>query len=389
MELKGKKVLVTGATGFIGSRLVEVLIDKYKCEISVLVRDFAKLPFIARFPVKIISGSLDDKIVIEKAVSGVDVIFNLAAAMGGTDEYLRKINIDALENLLEIAMQKKVRKVIHTSTLSVYGNPQSGIISEEIPGKYGAGCYGDSKLDGENLALSFAKEKSYPVVVIQPTIVYGPFSKMWTIGRINALRKTKVVLIDQGGGTCNAVYVDDLIQGMICAVLSENGNGERFLISGEKTSTWRDFWQSYEEMLQIKGEFVSMTLKEAKHFFEETQRPLPFFSQLKNILSDQELRHKIRELTPIKIPYLFVKKFFPRKIADGLMNQIVEFPDLINSNCEIEKPLIPLHPHEAAIYSGTAAVSVKKSQKMINYQPIFDLQAGMKKTEAWAKWFGC
>lgn len=389
MELKGKKVLVTGATGFIGSRLVEVLIEKYKCEISVLVRDFAKLPFIARFPVKIISGSLDDKIVIDKAVSGVDVIFNLAAAMGGTDEYLRKINVDALENLLEIAMQKKVRKVIHTSTLSVYGNPQSGIISEEIPGKYGAGCYGDSKLDGENLALSFAKEKSYPVVVIQPTIVYGPFSKMWTIGRINALRKTKVVLIDQGGGTCNAVYVDDLIQGMICAVLSENGNGERFLISGEKTSTWRDFWQSYEEMLQIKGEFVSMTLKEATHFFEETQRPLPFFSQLKNILSDQELRHKIRELTPIKIPYLFVKKFFPRKIADGLMNQIVEFPDLINSNCEIEKPLIPLHPDEATIYSGTATVSVEKAQKMINYQPIFDLQAGMKKTEAWAKWFGC
>ena len=64
---------------------------------------------------------------------------------------------------------------------------------------------------------------------------------MWTIGRINALRKTKVVLIDQGGGTCNAIYVDDLIQGMIYAVLSENGNGERFLISGEKTSTWRDF----------------------------------------------------------------------------------------------------------------------------------------------------
>ena len=121
-----------------------------------------------------------------------------------------KLSVDALENLLEIAMQKKVRKVIHTSTLSVYGNPQSGIISEEIPGKYGAGCYGDSKLDGENLALSFAKEKSYQVVVIQPTIVYGPFSKMWTIGRINALRKTKVVLIDQGGGTCNAYMLTTL-----------------------------------------------------------------------------------------------------------------------------------------------------------------------------------
>ena len=84
-----------------------------------------------------------------------------------------------------------------------------------------------------------------------------------------------------------------------------------------------------------------------------------------------------------------MKKFFPRKISDGLMNQIVEFPDLRNSNCDRETPLIPLHPDEAAIYSGTAAVSVEKAQKMINYQPIFDLQAGMKKTEAWAKWFGC
>ena len=110
---------------------MEVLIEKYKCEISVLVRDLTKLPFISRYPIKIISGSLDDKLVMEKAVSGIDVIFNLAAAMGGSDEYLRKINVDALKNLLEIA-KSNVKKVIHTSTLSVYGNPQSGVISEEI-----------------------------------------------------------------------------------------------------------------------------------------------------------------------------------------------------------------------------------------------------------------
>ena len=133
MKIKEAKVFVTGATGFIGSRLVESLIEDHSCEVYVLVRDFSKLSNICRYPVNVISGGLEDYKALRDGARKADIVFNLASAMWGDRDYYYQLNVHALEVFLEICKEEGIHHFIHTSSISVYGCPLSGVINEDTP----------------------------------------------------------------------------------------------------------------------------------------------------------------------------------------------------------------------------------------------------------------
>ncbi len=203
-RLQGRTVLVTGATGFIGGRLVEHLIRTEGARVRALVRNFANASRLARFAVDMAPGDLLSADAVERAVAGCDVVFHCAYGNDGDEATRKQVTVDGTAMVLEAARRQNVRRFVHTSTFSVYGDSPSGDLTEESPRKYTGATYGDSKIDAEKLALAYC-EKGLSVAVVQPTIVYGPFGSTWTAKPIEELSTGRVILINGGAGTCNAV----------------------------------------------------------------------------------------------------------------------------------------------------------------------------------------
>ena len=390
MVKRGSKVFVTGATGFIGSRLVKTLIQQYDCEVSVLVRDFSKLSSLSRYPVNIIAGGLDDENALAEGAKIANIVFNLGSAMDGSTEYFQHINVASLGKFLEISKQNGVQKFIHTSTISVYGCPENGEINENSLRKYVNGDYADTKLDGEKLVVDFAKQNNFQANVIQPTIVYGPFGGCWTVVRLLGMKKSSIILVDGGKGVCNAVFVDDVVNGMIALAGKEDIYGECFLISGSEKITWKEFFGYYSEMLGYT-EFIYMTRQEALDHYKSTQQVPSTLMQVKELFRDQALRHKIRDLPPIKLPYQFIKKCLPRKLSESVIGQVVDHSEafaVAEESGNEEKPIWTLIPDEIALYASKAEVSIDKAKNMLGYSPKYNLKEGMEKTAEWAAWAG-
>jgi len=278
--LAGKTVLVTGSTGFIGCRLVEKLILEHNVKVRGLVRNFSRAARIARFPIDMPGAHLTDVEALERAIAGCEVVFHCAY-----DWDLPNENIDGIRNLAEACLRQGVRRMVHVSTMAVYEPLPNGDVTEESPTEPWGWNYKDNKLAIEREILNYVRERNLCATILQPTIVYGPFSKFWTVTPVEMLLTGTVVLPADGLGLCNPVYVDDVVNALILAAERDQAVGERFLISGPKPVMWRDFFGAIESHLGVKS-LTFMSDEELKCLMaerEQSLRPSPVLKLLRPI----------------------------------------------------------------------------------------------------------
>jgi NAD dependent epimerase/dehydratase len=185
MEIKNKRVLVTGSDGFIGSHLVERLLEE-GCEIRAFVyyNSFNSWGWLDSLSedilekIEIFAGDIRDPNGVETAVKGCDVIFHLAALIAipfsyhSPDSYV-DTNIKGTLNVLQAAKKLGVEKVLVTSTSEVYGTAQYVPIDEKHPFQ-GQSPYSATKIGADRLAESFYRSFNLPVVIVRPFNTYGP-----------------------------------------------------------------------------------------------------------------------------------------------------------------------------------------------------------------------
>src|SRR6185503_19207119 len=224
--------LVTGGGGFVGGRLVERLVLECGAEVRVLVRNLAGAMRLARFPLDFRRGDVLDREALGGAAKDCEVVFHAAYGTSGSQRQRARVNRDGTRNVLEAAAAAGARRVVHLSTLMVYGRTGDGDLDERAPRRRFGNAYSDSKLDAEREAMRWAQAGRAPVVVLQPTAVYGPWGGVWTAQPLAALTAGRWVLVDGGAGIANAVYVDDLVSAMLLAAVRDGVVGESFLISG-------------------------------------------------------------------------------------------------------------------------------------------------------------
>ena len=350
------KPFITGATGFIGGRIAERLWLDYGIKAICLVQSHTKASRLARLPVTIIPGDILNKDALEEAMAGCDVVFH--CAFGNTADAVlnRRINEEGLQNLGDIALKLHVRRFIHFSTIAVYGSKPPESVNEETPVSFSGDEYGDSKIRAERIGNDLLK-KGLPLIVIRPTIVFGPFSPIWTIGAIKRVlsggwEEPETLRIR---GLCNPVYIDDLVTALLLCIENDEATGETFIISGSEPLSWNDFYGSYKKMVgPAQGAPVSTFSLDNISFLRSIAHTAVQF--LRRFLEPQLVQ--IYERLKMRNPSL--AKSLYRVASGGIQNNEIE------------------HFSQRTVYS------IQKARQILGYQPR-SFEEGMERTERWLR----
>lgn len=179
------RALVTGAAGFIGSHLVELLVrEGYDVRAFVHYNsascwyNLEKIPDDIRQPIEIVPGDIVDPYSVDQAVDGCEIVFHLAALIGIPYSYVApeayiSTNIDGTLNVLQACRRHKVSRLVHTSTSETYGSAQYIPIDEKHP-LVGQSPYSASKIGADKIAESFWRSFDLPVCIVRPFNTYGP-----------------------------------------------------------------------------------------------------------------------------------------------------------------------------------------------------------------------
>lgn len=248
------KVLVTGAAGFLGGHLVDMLVEQ-NYAVRAMVRpseDASRLYALKN--VEVVLGDLTDEASLKRAVRDVQRVFNVAAKTGpwGTEDTYRAINVQGLADLIHASLDAGVQRFVHTSSITVYGHHLQGIITEDDPFHAEDNPYSRTKIAGEKLIANLVKDKGAPVVIVRPGWIYGPRDSA-SFGRFVAMVEAgKGFLLGSGKNIVPVVYVRDVAQGLIKA--GEAGNetiGRAYTIANDHRVTQAEYLNTIADCLHV------------------------------------------------------------------------------------------------------------------------------------------
>jgi dTDP-glucose 4,6-dehydratase len=301
MELENKKILVTGADGFIGSHLTEELIRRgFNVRAFVLYNSFNSWGWLdhAESEIKknldIFAGDVRDPHGVRTAMKGCDVVFHLAALIGipysyhSPDTYV-DTNIKGTLNIVQAARELGVAKVLHTSTSEVYGTARFVPITEEHP-LQGQSPYSASKIGADQIAMSFYISFGTPVTIVRPFNTYGPRQSA------RAVIPTVITQIASGSRkiklgamhpTRDFNYVKDTVNGFIAIAESDKTVGEVINIGS-----------NYEVSIGDTVKLIAELMNEEIDIDTDTQRIRPENSEVERLWAENAKAKKLTGWEP-------------------------------------------------------------------------------------------
>ena len=236
---ESKTVFVTGATGLVGSHVVEEAISRGH-RVRALVRGSSDTSWLDRQDVEKVIGDLEDPKALEEGVQGADLVFNCAAKVGdwGTLEEFRRLNVAALKRLLDASVDATVGRFVHVSSLGVYeGRDHFGTDESTPPAANSLDAYTRSKTEAEALVLEYHREKGLPVSIVRPGFIYGERDRTVLPKLLTVLKKGRFFYFGSGDQALNCIYVKNLVAALFLAAESPLAVGEVFNVTdGDRVS---------------------------------------------------------------------------------------------------------------------------------------------------------
>jgi nucleoside-diphosphate-sugar epimerase len=235
-------VLVTGATGFLGSHVTDLLVERGERP-RVLIRPGDNLGSLAEAAVDICVADINDRTGVAAAVRGIDRVMHCAARTGpwGPSSEYERTNVRGLENMVRAAIAAGVRRIVHVSSITVHGNDVGGEADESAPLRAEPNPYSRSKVAGERLLERLVRDEGAPVTVVRPGWIYGPRDTASFARFARMIEKGQMIMFGPGANHLPLIYVRDAAVGVLLASEANGAAGRSYLLVNDEPVTQREF----------------------------------------------------------------------------------------------------------------------------------------------------
>ncbi|MDB5218618.1 MAG: hypothetical protein JWO86_6545 [Myxococcaceae bacterium] len=235
--------LVTGATGFIGSHLAERLLRE-RHAVRVLCREGSerKLPLAVRKRAQIAHGDLRDPTSLRAAVAGVARVFHCAGHVldWGEEADFVDLNVRGTRWLLEAARDARVRRVVHFSSIAVFGTPLPARFDDDSPFGTSRDPYSRTKVEAERVARAFS-EDGLAITILRPAVVYGRRGR-WLEEPLAMITEGRLFLLGGGAGTCHPCYIENLLDATLLVAYEPRAVGEAFIVADDDPLSFQAYF---------------------------------------------------------------------------------------------------------------------------------------------------
>lgn len=359
----------------IGGRLCEVMALTGAFEPRPLVHSTGATWRIARFPLEFAMGDLRDGASVDRAMDGCDAVVHLAR---GGDAVMRR----GLDNVLRAAVSHRVLRLVHISSVAVYGSePPPDSVSEaavtrsDLP-------YGNAKLEQEHRVLGYHRRHGLDVVILRPPNIYGPFAS-FTVGMVNALRSNGVAIVDGGRNPCNLVYVDNLVEAIFLALWRPEASGQVFHVTDPEPVSWERCITDHAALVGVDVPRVpaaALLRPPREHLLRDSLRALP------GVLTDGEFWRPLMRLAMVKRGHTILSGWFgllPERTQRAVRERLRRAAS-VRRNGSQERRFRADHPF-IANQKRTVAHSSEKARRLLGYTAPVSYDEGMRLTAAWLR----
>jgi nucleoside-diphosphate-sugar epimerase len=365
------RILITGASGFIGSRLCEKFALQYGLRYRALVHNFSRAAKIARLGGEIMGADLRDSAGFDKTLSGCDAVVHLA--------YVPDRNVE--EKLVAACRRAGVARFVHISSMAVHGpRPAPECAREDTAtiGRYDE-SYANAKARAEN-AVRRAIAGGLPGVILRPTIVYGPYSP-FVVRVIESAHQGTITLIDDGAGICNAVYVDDVCDAIHAALHTQTGLGKAFFINGDRAISWREFNLTFAQMVATDVAIRSVSAGGVRAYWKARKPSLRSnLAALGRLLTTQEFHDQLETVPALRSAIRWSKLGLKKVLTS---NQVIALQNAspVSSASAKASPW----PDMGRIVREDFRLEFSNAlaKQLLHWKPNFDFAAGAAITKTW------
>jgi nucleoside-diphosphate-sugar epimerase len=263
-------------------------------------------------------------------------------------------NVEGTRTVLDEAQRAGVQRVVHLSTVAVYGR-NAGRFTEASPRAPGSNAYGRSKVQTEEICAEYSR-RGLAITILQPTIVYGPYGDLWTVEFAQRLSAGEWFLPERyTQGTCNLVYVDDMVKAVLLSLHSEKAIGQTFIVNGEERPTWNEYFHALNDALGLS--------------------PLRPASAMRS-------RAKAGIMLPVRKTAKFILKRF-----QPIVLKVYQRSNVAKALMRHAETAIKNSPTAAEfeLYSLRVSYEEQKAREVLAYRPAFSMRDGVELSVAWLR----
>jgi predicted dehydrogenase/nucleoside-diphosphate-sugar epimerase len=376
-----RRVLITGASGFIGCRTAEILSIREDCDVRAIVRNPSHAARLARLRVEMVPGDICSDADVTRAMEGCDAVVHCAVGTSWQPAETVRTTVVGTRTVADAARRAGVERFVHISSIAVHGRVASATLDELAPlvdpGEEG---YAGEKRRAEDEVQKLVAQ-GLRAVILRPARVYGPFGKTFTTRPLQHIARGTLTLSGPYNGPSSMVYVDNVVEAILCALDSEDtAIGQAFAISERDQLSWREFYEVFAEALGTRLLFKDASL-------DSTESPRApgllarWRSGLGDVMMSPELRafaRKCIQTDPVGV--------IPRKLWEDVPALRRRLQSALGmTEAMVYRPETPSEESPMVFRTESALVLTDKAETVLGYRPAVSRARAMELTLKWAQ----